>query len=57
MATLHRTNTTSIHLAMGEKPGYPPANIPIATKIGSKMGVEHLPQNGTIGFDPQPSEA
>ena len=28
----------------------PPVNIPIPTKIW----VVHLPQNGTIGFDPQP---
>ena len=37
-----------MHKAMGQKP-VPPVNIPILTKI-----VVHLPQNGTIGFDPQP---
>ena len=34
------------HLAMGQKP-VPPVNIPIPTKIDSKMG-------GIISFDPQP---
>ena len=36
------------------KSPYPPVNIPIPTKIGSKKRVAHLPQNGTTGFDPQP---
>ena len=36
------------HVAMGQNP-VPPVNIPIPTKI-------HLPQNGTIGFDPQPCQ-
>ena len=40
------------HLATGQNP-VPPVNIPIPTKIGLKW-VVHLPQNGTIGFDPQP---
>ena len=34
----------------------PPVNIQIPTQIGSKMGGAPLPQNGTIGFDPQPHE-
>ena len=41
------------HMAMGQNP-VPPVNIPIPTKIGSKLGGAYLPQNGTIGFDPQP---
>ena len=40
-------------MAMGQTP-LPPVNIPILTKIGSKMGGVHLPRNGTIGVDPQP---
>ena len=35
------------HMAMGQKP-VPPVNIPIPTKIGSKMGGEFTYQNGTI---------
>ena len=38
------------YLATGQKP-VPPVNIPVPTKID---WVVHLPQNGTIGFDPQP---
>ena len=37
---------------MGQKP-VPPVNIPIPTKNRQKWVVP-LPQNGTIGFDPQP---
>ena len=40
--------------AHGEKNPSPPVNIPIPTKIGSKMGGSPTP-NGTIGFDPQPN--
>ena len=44
--------TLKVHgqMAMGQNP-VPPVNIPIPTKIGSKMGG----QNGTVGFDPQPN--
>ena len=40
-------------MAMGQKPGYPPVNIPIPTKIGSKMGGEFTyPKMGSQnGFD------
>ena len=38
---------------MGQKPV---VNIPIPTKIQVLKWVVHLPQNGTIGFDPQPPE-
>ena len=44
--------TTSPHLAMGQHP-VPPVNIPIPLKKVLKW-VVRLPQNGTIGFDPQP---
>ena len=36
------------HMSMGQNPNRTPVNIPIPTKI------DYLPQNGTIGFDPQP---
>ena len=32
-------------MAMGQSPGYPPVNIPIPTKIGSKMGGEFTYQS------------
>ena len=32
----------------------PPVNIPIPTKIGSKMGGAATPKWDPIGFDPQP---
>ena len=51
------TCTTAIgerHVAMRQNP-VPPVNIPIPAKIDQKIG-GHLPQNGTIGFDPQPCE-
>ena len=39
---------------MGQKP-VPPVNIPIPTKKKKRIKwVVHLPQHGTIGFDPQP---
>ena len=38
------------HMAMGQN--FVPANIPIPTKIGSKMGA--TPKWDPIGFDPQP---
>ena len=41
-------------MAMGQKP-VPPVNIPIPTKIGSKMGGAPTPKWDTIGFDPQPN--
>ena len=44
-------------MAMGQNPKpVPPVNIRFnpTTKIGSLKWVVHLPQNGTIGFDPQP---
>ena len=37
-------------MAMGQKAGYPSANIPTPTKIGSKMGGAPTPSV----FDPQP---
>ena len=42
-------------MAMGQNP-VPPVNIPIPTKIGSKMGGEltYQPKWDPIGFDPQP---
>ena len=40
-------------MAMGQNPE-PPVNIPIPTKIGSKMGGEFTYQWDPIGFDPQP---
>ena len=43
---------------LGQKPEIIFVNIPIPTKIGSKMGGEFTyPQNGTIGSDPQPPDA
>ena len=39
-----------IYVATGQKP-VTPVNIPIPTKIGSKMGGTPTNQNGTIGFD------
>ena len=41
-------------VAMGQKPGYLPVNIPIPTKIGPKMGGAPTPTWDPIGFDPQP---
>ena len=38
---------------MGQKP-VPPVNIPIPTKLGSKMGGAPTPKGDPIGFDPQP---
>ena len=40
------------NMAMGQNP-VPPVNIPIPTKIGSKM--DGASQNGTIGFEPWPN--
>ena len=40
-------------MAMGQNP-VPPVNIPIPSKIDYKKWVVHPPQNGSIGFDPQP---
>ena len=42
-------------VARGQK--LPPMNIPIPTKIGSKMGGAPTPKWDPIGFDPQPSRA
>ena len=56
---------TRFQMAMGQKPAYPPVNIPIPTKIGSKMGGEftcrrkwdpktvlaHFPHFRQIDFD------
>ena len=44
------------HMAMGPNP-VPPANIPMPTKIGSKMVGEftHQPKWDPIGVDPQPN--
>ena len=42
-------------MAMGQNP-VPPVNIPIPTKIGSKMGGAPTPKQDPIGFDPQPNE-
>ena len=44
-------------MAMGQKPA-PPVNIPLPTKIGSKMGGEFTyPKMGSQnGFDPQTNE-
>ena len=39
------------HVAMGQNP-VPPVNISIPTKIDKWL--VHLPQNGTMGFDPPP---
>ena len=41
------------HLAMGQNPVHL-ANIPIPTKIGSKMGGAPTPKWDPIGFDPLP---
>ena len=41
-------------MAMGQNP-LPPVNIPIPTKIGSKMGGAPTPKWDTTGFDPQSS--
>ena len=43
------------HMATGQKP-VSPVNIPIPTKIGSKIGGEftYQPKWDPIGFDPQP---
>ena len=49
---LINVGSTLRHMAMGQNP-VPPVNIPVPTKIVSKMG-GHLSQNGTIGFDQQP---
>ena len=37
-------------------PGYPPVNIPIPTKIRSKMGGAPTLTWDPIGFDPQPND-
>ena len=42
-------------MAMGQNP-VPPVNIPIPTKIGSKMSGAPTPKWGPIGIDPQPNE-
>ena len=41
------------HVAMGQNP-VPPVNIPILTKIGSRMGGAPTPKRDPIGVDPQP---
>ena len=48
----------SYHLAMGQNP-VPPVNIPISTKIGSKMGgaPAPTPKWDPMGFDPWPFRA
>ena len=43
-------------MAMGQNPGYPPVNIPIPTKIPTKMGGAPTPKWDFMGFDPQPNE-
>ena len=48
-----RTLRLGDHLAMGQFP-VPPVNMPIPTKIGSKMGGAPTPKRDPIGFDPQP---
>ena len=47
---LLKPRSIAVHMAVGQNP-VRPVNIPISTKV-----VVHLPQNGTIGFDPQPYE-
>ena len=42
-----------LHMAMVQNP-VPPVNIPIQPLNQVLKWVVHLPQNGTIGFDPQP---
>ena len=49
-STLMSKSGWLFHMAMGQKPCYPPVNIPIPTKIGSKLGGAPTP----IGFDAQP---
>ena len=41
---------TGSYMAMGQKPVLP-VNIPIPTKIGSKMGGAPIPKWDPIGFD------
>ena len=43
-------------MAVGQNPVYP-VNIPIPTKIGSKMAGAPTPKWDPIGFDPQPNPA
>ena len=44
---------TRAHMAMGQNPSTP-VNIPIPTKIGSKMGGAPIPQKTNSGFEPWP---
>ena len=49
-------DSTVTQVAMGPNP-VPPVKMPIPTQIVRLNWVVHLPQNGTIGFDPQPTKA
>ena len=46
---------SSGQMAMGQNLGYPPVNIPIPTRIGSKMGGAPIPKWDPIGFEAWPN--
>ena len=52
--TILSSSISRPQMAMGQNP-VPPANIPIPTKIGSKMGGAPTPNWDPIGFGPRPN--